>query len=349
VPGFITWPAVIQANARTSHPSGVYDLLPTVLEAIGVPHAHPDWATDGMSLLPLLRGDTAPGTPRPADKPLCFALGGQAACVDNQWKLVRDGAQGQCSWNDRSAGGKPEPPPYTDSKGKGTYLFDLASDPTESVPLNTAQAARYSAMVAYMDTWLKGVTSSQIHESTCMPPPAGPTPKPTPKPTPPTPPTPPPPPTPHFELQQASDPALCLSGGIISQHSKLIAAACDDGSGDEQWTTHGSDSTLWSTIDDTVAPKVDQEDFKKSSYCVVGNTVFFGKVSERDSNRFRVVPGNNGGSGGQAVVMLAHAHCSGMCIALNAAHTIELNYCNATTATSFVQAAQNSEGHLKGL
>jgi hypothetical protein len=57
-----------------------------------------------MSLLLLLHGDTPAATPRPADKPLCFELGGQAACVDNQWKLVRDGAVGQCPWNDRVNG-----------------------------------------------------------------------------------------------------------------------------------------------------------------------------------------------------------------------------------------------------
>ena len=31
------------------------DYLPTVLELLGVPHEHPDWVADGMSLLPLIK------------------------------------------------------------------------------------------------------------------------------------------------------------------------------------------------------------------------------------------------------------------------------------------------------
>ena len=337
VPGFITWPAVIKQNARTSHPAGVYDLLPTVLEAIGVPHEHPDWATDGMSLLPLLRGDTPAAAPRPADKPLCFELGGQAACVDNQWKLVRDGVEGQCKWNDLVKG-KAVPPPYTKA-GKGTFLFDLSSDPTESVPLNEAQAAKYASMVAYMDTWLAGVKASQINESTCMP--ASPTPAPAP-------PTPPPAPTPHFELQQGAD--VCLSGGTIGQHTDLVVSACGQLGGDSvDWTTR--DDTLWNTADSSLAPKVDQEDHK-GNYCIVGNEIFFGKVDKSESNRFVVsvvpvppptpeptpsptlTPSSNGGQ----PVLVAHAYCENMCLAMTVDKKIQLDYCNATTATGWLMA-----------
>ena len=47
MPGLLEWPAAVRRNAVTWHPAYVADFLPTVLELLGVPHAHPGWCVDG--------------------------------------------------------------------------------------------------------------------------------------------------------------------------------------------------------------------------------------------------------------------------------------------------------------
>merc|ERR1719506_1855401 len=52
VGGFVRWPSTIKKHVETFHAAVTNDFLPTVLEIIGAKHPHPDWASDGMSLLP---------------------------------------------------------------------------------------------------------------------------------------------------------------------------------------------------------------------------------------------------------------------------------------------------------
>jgi hypothetical protein len=44
---------MIKKNSATWHPAYVSDYMPTILEVLGVKHEHPDWAADGISLMPL--------------------------------------------------------------------------------------------------------------------------------------------------------------------------------------------------------------------------------------------------------------------------------------------------------
>lgn len=169
VPGMIEWPAVVRANREiVSLPANAYDILPTVLDILGVSHPRPDWASDGMSLLPLLRGEAE--QPRPSERPLCFELGKQAACIDNEWKILHAPAVGQCAWNDDG-----EPPLYMRGAGSrsktGPFLFNLKDDPTESTPLNDEHPALLKKYTDLLTAWRYGVSRSQWNESTCMPPP----------------------------------------------------------------------------------------------------------------------------------------------------------------------------------
>ena len=125
VPGILEWPAMIKQRSTTWHPSYVSDFMPTILEAMGVPHKHPDWAADGMSLMPLIK--TLSATPaandttlRPEVSPLVFVLGQQVAIINNQWKLLKSPVAGQCAKEHGS---------FTSD---GPFLFNLDDDPTEA-------------------------------------------------------------------------------------------------------------------------------------------------------------------------------------------------------------------------
>lgn len=150
-PGILEWPAMIHAHRETTHPAYVSDYLPTFLEATGATHPHPSWAADGVSLMSLLGGAHANRS-----KPLGFQLGGQVAWIDNDWKLIRNGAKGQC---------KEMLPPY--ESGKGTYLFNLAEDPTESDDRSQQEPELLSKMSKALDDWIATIATSQQEESQC--------------------------------------------------------------------------------------------------------------------------------------------------------------------------------------
>ena len=100
-PGILEWPARITRHAETWHPVYVSDYLPTLLELLGATHPRPDWAADGMSLLPLITrlgasGGVDKATRRPREHPLVFSLSGQTAIIDNEWKILEDPSAGHC-------------------------------------------------------------------------------------------------------------------------------------------------------------------------------------------------------------------------------------------------------------
>jgi len=180
-PGVLEWPRMVHAHAETSYPAFVADYLPTFLEATGARHPHPGWAADGVSLMPLLRaaqrqrrqtgdvevGGSGSGSGSGAAgvvslvrrRPLGFQLGAQQAWIDNGWKLVRNGAKGQCATM---------LPPYT--SGEGSYLFDLDADPTESHDLSAEQPGRFAAMRKALDSWAATIVTSQVEEAQCKAP-----------------------------------------------------------------------------------------------------------------------------------------------------------------------------------
>ena len=60
VPGVISWPAVVGSEARVSwDPVVTMDYHATILEVLGLerPAAQRDWAYDGVSVMPILRGE----------------------------------------------------------------------------------------------------------------------------------------------------------------------------------------------------------------------------------------------------------------------------------------------------
>ena len=61
MPGVVSWPAVVGSQARVSWDTVVtMDFLATVMDVLDVerPEEQKDWHFDGVSIMPILRGDT---------------------------------------------------------------------------------------------------------------------------------------------------------------------------------------------------------------------------------------------------------------------------------------------------
>ena len=106
VPFFVRWPDHIAPGQRLAMPTEHIDVLPTLAAASGAPLPE-GRKIDGINLLPFITGKTAP----PASRALFWRSGSYEAVRHGDWKL-------QVSQN----------PPRT-------WLFDLATDPTERTNL----------------------------------------------------------------------------------------------------------------------------------------------------------------------------------------------------------------------
>jgi arylsulfatase A-like enzyme len=115
VPFFARWPGVLPAGQVRDELSANFDLLPTCLEIAGV-ELPDDRVIDGVSILPLLRGEEQ----QPHDT-FYYYDGHELVAVQHEnWKYHRR----HMSDN----GGYP-------TFSHGPFLFDLDRDPTESYSL----------------------------------------------------------------------------------------------------------------------------------------------------------------------------------------------------------------------
>lgn len=57
VPGLLVWPKMIKEARKTSVPCVTSDYLPTIIDALGVEHPEPSYPLDGVSLMPLIKGE----------------------------------------------------------------------------------------------------------------------------------------------------------------------------------------------------------------------------------------------------------------------------------------------------
>ncbi len=124
-PFAVSWPNTIIGGRTIDTPVSSLDVLPTVLDAIGVP-APTDRPFDGKSLLPLLRGDTT------AHHEHLFwsegGLGGEWAVRSGKWKLV-------------AIRGKAE-------------LFDLEADEAETANLAAKYPDKVAELTKLYNAWL---------------------------------------------------------------------------------------------------------------------------------------------------------------------------------------------------
>jgi len=172
VPAIIEWPAVVTKPSISTMPCVTSDILPTLLDLLGI--KLPDRPIDGVSLRPLIEGqmrtrsqpigfwkyphktqqknqpwmdpDRLKGTTPTAKrasiqfqnfhhpKPLTENFPGQAAWMDNRYKLVTD--------------------------GKKIELFDIAADPLEKKNLAKDKSATTAGMKAQLEAWQASVERS---------------------------------------------------------------------------------------------------------------------------------------------------------------------------------------------
>ena len=134
VPGIFEWPGTIVPRV-TSYPACVMDLFPTVVDLSGLPEdvmVHP---VDGHSLRPLFAGGSEASGKREA--PIGFRYNKARALIDDRYKLL------------------------TTDREKGIYeLYDLSSDPAESIDLAATETAILAQMKEQLLSWDKTMDAS---------------------------------------------------------------------------------------------------------------------------------------------------------------------------------------------
>ena len=167
VPGVISWPAVVSGEGgRVSwDPVVTMDFMATVMEVLGVqrPEAQRGWGFDGVSVLPLLRGEPVAerGIGWMYYDPTATAANGYAFRYAN-WKYVVGGIS--C-----------HPAAATFDCGK-PQLYDMSVDWVEDTDLAAARPDVLAAIAANFSAWYASVHFSIANESMCATQPAPPTP-----------------------------------------------------------------------------------------------------------------------------------------------------------------------------
>lgn len=166
VPGIVSWPNVVKGPARESWDFVITsDFLATVMDVLGVdrPAQQQDWALDGKSILPLLKGEEWP------ERGLGWLMGFQhgwppkdKAFRFGNWKYV-NGSKG-CT----------TPSCHTEQ------LFDLSVDLGEKNDISADHPQILADIRANFSEWYASVAKSRASEAMC-----GQKPTPTPPPAPP--------------------------------------------------------------------------------------------------------------------------------------------------------------------
>jgi arylsulfatase A len=152
------WPGRIPAGTVVDGPVCLTDVLPTVAAAAGIGFA----AEDGVDLLPVLAGATAPDTQRPI---VHHSLGGRFAIRAGRWKAVfAAGSGGGFSEPSiealfASGSGKAHANPPWDASHPEGQLYDVAADPGETVNLWSSSPHVVAALYATLQDICRDETS----------------------------------------------------------------------------------------------------------------------------------------------------------------------------------------------
>lgn len=132
VPAIIQWPAVIREPQVTDHPAGTFDMFPTVADLLGLPDSVMTQPVDGISLMPLIRGEADSRT-----GPLYFRQRGNAAIIDGKYKLLTK-----------------------DITGDAFELYNLDKDLAESENLVSREPAEAERLRKLLLDWNRSVEQS---------------------------------------------------------------------------------------------------------------------------------------------------------------------------------------------
>jgi arylsulfatase A-like enzyme len=135
-PLLVRWPSVVKPGSVFNTPVSSPDFFPTLLDATTT-KPHPDQLLDGVSLLPLLKGDAIPERPLFWHYPHYGNQGGapSAAVRRGDWKLIE--------WQEDNR----------------VELFNLAEDISELTDLAGQEPQRVASLRAELREWQKQVGS----------------------------------------------------------------------------------------------------------------------------------------------------------------------------------------------
>ena len=123
VPTLVCWPVCIPAGRTSDQVMITMDWFPTLLEAAGTA-PHPDYPSDGISLLPVLTGERGPEPRRLFWR---YKTNAQRAVRDGDWKYLK----------------------IRDNE----YLFNVVEDPRERANLKERQRATFARLTAEWAAW----------------------------------------------------------------------------------------------------------------------------------------------------------------------------------------------------
>lgn len=130
-PLIVRWPGVVEPATICDTPMVLSDFAPTLLEAAGLDVAKEVGPLDGVSILPLLRGETLPPRTFYWHFPNYTNQGGlpAGAIREGDWKLVEQ---------------------YEDNS---VELYNLVKDPSEAHDLAATEAARAGELLKKLQAW----------------------------------------------------------------------------------------------------------------------------------------------------------------------------------------------------
>lgn len=143
VPGLLEWPAIVKEPRVVNVPCVTSDLLPTVLDYLGLPRTHPQ-PLDGISLRSIIAGEV---TQRP--QPIGFEYGKMAAWLDNRDKLI-------ALLEDGTTAGARSPR----KEVARLLLFDVNADPREENDLSAEKPELVRTMHAALEAWRESCRKS---------------------------------------------------------------------------------------------------------------------------------------------------------------------------------------------
>ena len=150
VPGIIEWPAAVKSNRRSNYSVVSSDFLPTVCDILGVSPPI-DRPIDGVSILPLIRGESAQ-----RNKSIAWMYPVRNGNFDGHYKFALSGDQYKIYGE------------YEKGKMATTNLFDLASDPYETEDIAGEHPELVAAMQTELETWRQSVMKSAGEEVQCL-------------------------------------------------------------------------------------------------------------------------------------------------------------------------------------
>lgn len=149
----LQWPAKIKTKSTRPEMAAHIDIAPTLIEACKLPKNDDDLELDGLSLMPLIRGETIDwSAQRPflaiqthrGNKPVKYH---HFAAIGKRFKLVHHSGFGKESF----AG----PPKFE--------LFDLQNDPYETKNVLEAHPRQFEALKLRYESWFLDVSNTRIN------------------------------------------------------------------------------------------------------------------------------------------------------------------------------------------